>query len=92
MPPRTTDYDRNDQEERQDLAAYEQGMSEKANALTELIVDMRYVRRDVQQIKDGLAKNYVTQEAFEPVKKLVYTTAGLMLTSVVGAIMALILR
>ncbi len=92
MPPRRTNLDRNQNDEQRDLDAYEQPMSEKAGVLTELVVDMRYVRRDVEQIKEGLSKNYVTQEAFEPVKRIVYGLVALVLVGVVTALMAVIIK
>ena len=92
MPPRRDDYERNRDEERTDLEAYEQPFTEKAGVFHEMIVDMRYVRRDVQQIKDSLAKNYVTQDQFDPIKRLVYGTVTVVLTALIGAGMALLLR
>ncbi len=92
MPSRKTDFERNDRDERADLDSYEQPMTEKANTLAELVIGMRYVQRDVKDIKEGLERNYVTQEAFEPIKRIVYGLVALILTAVVVALLALIIQ
>jgi len=57
-----------------------------------LVEDMRReLRTDISKLDDRISKNYVTQEEFEPVKKLVYGVVGLILMSVVGALLALII-
>lgn len=54
--------------------------------------DINYIKKDVAEIKDTLAKNYVSREEFEPVKRIVYGLVGLILVSVMVAILALIIQ
>jgi hypothetical protein len=56
--------------------------------LIELRTEMRGLRDD---FKDAKAQ-YVTQAEFWPVKMLVYGCTALMLTSLIGAIVLLVLR
>lgn len=63
-------------------------MSEDPQVKTEL----RYIRRDLDEIKEKLDKNYVTQDQFTPVKNLVYGMVVLVLTSFMGALITLVLR
>jgi len=49
---------------------------------------MRGFRDDFKDAKS----NYVTQQEFWPVKALVYGCTGLMLTSLVGALLYLVLH
>ena len=53
---------------------------------------LEFIKKDVKQIKDELDGKYVTQNQFEPVKKVVYGLVSLTLISVVGAILALALK
>lgn len=57
-----------------------------------LASDIEYIKRDIGEIKDALAQGYVTQEEFKPVKALVYGVAGIILTAVIGAIVALVVK
>lgn len=47
---------------------------------------------DVEEIKSTLQRDYVTAAEFEPVKRLAYGIVGVMLTSLMLAILALILE
>jgi hypothetical protein len=51
-----------------------------------------YMQRDVAEIKSKLDAEYVTQDQFEPVKKLVYGMVSIILVAVMGAIVALVIR
>lgn len=56
---------------------------------------VEYIERGIDSIKGQLAdmqKRYITKEEFEPVKKIVYGLVSLILVSVIGAIVALILK
>lgn len=44
------------------------------------------------EIKDQLGEHYITIDQFTPVRNLVYGLVGLILTSVVGALVALVVR
>jgi len=52
---------------------------------------MMDIKADVFEIKVKLDSKYVTKEEFDPVKKLVYGVVGLILTTVFGALLALVL-
>jgi len=54
--------------------------------------DLEYIKCSVEEIKGKLDKEYVTQDEFTPVKNIVYGIVGLILTSVVGALITLILK
>ena len=55
-------------------------------------VELRYIRRDLDEIKAKLDGAYVTKAEFQPVKNLVYGLVALILTSFIGALITLILR
>jgi hypothetical protein len=46
---------------------------------------------DIKEISDKLDRNYVTKEAFWPVKTIVYSLVGVMLLALIGAILYTIL-
>lgn len=50
------------------------------------------VQQDVRDIKKTLGSDYVTLTEFEPIKKLVYGLVAVILTAVVTAIVALVLK
>jgi len=52
---------------------------------------MSDIRSDVIEIKVKLDSKYVTKEEFDPIKKLVYGVTGLILTTVIGALLALVI-
>ena len=58
----------------------------------ELKGTVKAIFKDVEEIKAKLDKKYVTQEEFRPVKLLVFGVTGLMLTAVIVALLALVLR
>ena len=60
--------------------------------LAKLENSMEYIKHSVEDIVNKLEKNYVTQDQFEPIKRLVYGVVTLVLVAVVGAVMALIIR
>ena len=60
--------------------------------LAKLESSMEYIKSSVEDIVHKLEKNYVTQDQFEPIKRLVYGMVSIILVAVVGAIMAVILK
>lgn len=54
--------------------------------------DLKYIKDSVKEIKNSLDKNYVTIDQFAPVKSIVYGMVGLILTSIVVAMLTLIIR
>jgi len=58
-------------------------------------VKLAVIARDIDYIKkaiDDIRKNYVTQQEFKPVRLIVYGFAAIVLTAVVGAVIALVLK
>jgi len=51
-----------------------------------------YIQRDIEEIKQKLEGEYVTQDEFDPVKKIVYGMVGVVLLAVIGALVALVMR
>lgn len=54
--------------------------------------DLTYIKANVDDIKDKMENNYVTQEEFKPIRNIVYGMVTLILTGVVGALLALIIK
>lgn len=54
--------------------------------------DITYIKKSVDDLTLKVDHNYVTKDEFKPVKQLVYGFVGLVLVSVIGAIMALVVR
>lgn len=49
-----------------------------------------HLSEDIKEIKGTMQGNYVTVEAFAPVRALVYGVAGIMLIAVTVALVALV--
>lgn len=60
--------------------------------LATLKTDLEYIKRDISEIKLTLKTDYVTREEFSPIKSIVYGLVGIVLTSVIGALVALVIR
>lgn len=57
-----------------------------------ILTKVGYLEVGFQEIKVLLEKDYVTQDEFEPIRRVVYGMVGLVLLSVLGAIVALVIR
>jgi hypothetical protein len=53
--------------------------------------DIKYIQKDVADIKRRMEADYVTREEFDPIKKIVYGIIGLLLTGLVAALMRFLL-
>lgn len=62
------------------------------NDETSMQVDLRYIRRDIDEIKKKLDGEYVTKSEFVPVQRLVYGITGLVMTLVITALVMLVLK
>ena len=51
-----------------------------------------YIQRDVAEIKSKLEADYVSREEFDPIKKIVYGMVSVILLSVIGALVAIVVR
>jgi len=54
--------------------------------------DISYIKEEVTEIKAKMEKDYVTRHEFEPIQKIVYGLVALILVSVIGAVIAMVLR
>lgn len=54
--------------------------------------DLGYIKEDIKEIKEIMNSRYVSREEFDPIKKIVYGVVGLLLTSIVVALVALVLK
>lgn len=54
--------------------------------------ELTHIREEVTEIKDSLKTEVVKREEFEPVQRVVYAMVALVLTAVVGAVVALVVR
>lgn len=59
--------------------------------LAVLETNIIYIKEKLDDIDKKVSSGYVTKEEFEPIKKIVYGLVSLILTAVVGAIVALVL-
>jgi len=48
------------------------------------------IQAEVELIRTQLTNHYVSKSEFAPVKAIVYTMVGLVMTTVVGAVVALV--
>lgn len=46
----------------------------------------------VDQLRKDIATNYVTKDAFDPVRNIVYGLVGVVMLGVIGALVALVLH
>jgi hypothetical protein len=67
-------------------------MSTKKLSLDVIYNDIAYIKDDVREIKEKMNADYITREEFEPIKKLVYGTIGLVLTAVAIAVINLVIN
>jgi site-specific recombinase len=57
-----------------------------------VLASIKYIQRDIAEIKAKLDDKYVTKDEFDPVKRLVYGMAGAILLAVVAALLSLVIR
>lgn len=57
-----------------------------------LMNDVAYIKEDVKEIKTSVQSNYVTKDQFDPVRRLVYGLVTVILSSVVVAVLALVIK
>lgn len=61
------------------------------NSNIEVIANnIEYIQKDIFDIKTKLEKSYVTQDQFEPIKRIVYGLVTVIGVSVVAAVMKII--
>lgn len=67
-------------------------MTEERRQQSGIDVKLEFIIKELDEIKLKLEKNYVSQEEFKPVKSLVYGMVSIILTTVVLALVALIIN
>lgn len=73
-----------------DLSGVRDAVSELRVLLSKFTVELRDdLRLHQRELYDEL-KGYVTEDGFDPVKRIVYGLVGLLLTSMAGALAALL--
>lgn len=60
--------------------------------LAQIKTDLDYIKRDIADIKATIRTDYVTREEFSPIKSIVYGLVGIIMTAVVGALVALVIK
>lgn len=71
------------------LAKIEAGVDNLKTKVDELVSEMREGFRGVQETLD---RHYVRREEYDPVRRLVYGLAGLMLAGIVVALIEVVIR
>lgn len=54
--------------------------------------DITYIREKVDALQEKLENEYVTKDQFDPIKRVVYGTVAMVLTSVGVAVLALVVK
>lgn len=70
-------------------------MAKKILNQTEIAVieeNIKYIREDVNEIKHKLEVSYVTRDEFEPYKRIIQGLVALTITTVFGALLALVIN
>lgn len=57
-----------------------------------LTKDIAYIKEGMEVINKRLESSYVTQDQFTPVRNIVYGLVALIMTSFIGAVIALVIR
>jgi len=52
--------------------------------------DLEYIKKRLDHIDNKLEGQYITRVEFEPIQRLVYGMVGLILVSVIGALVSLV--
>lgn len=52
--------------------------------------DLEYIARSVNKIEKKLEDDYVTKTEFDPIQRLVYGMVGLVMVTVLGALLAMV--
>ncbi len=75
------------------MATKEQSTSDSVNTkLAVISTDIGYIKNEVVGIKSQMIGSFVTKDEFAPVKNLVYGMTALMLSALVLAIIALVVK
>lgn len=53
--------------------------------------DIGYIKENVKELRNELEGKYVTQDQFEPIKRIVYGLVGAVLLAVISALMVVVI-
>ncbi len=91
MTPLDAAKERHDRHERE-LERLRNGAQDVKMTLTRLEANMVAIQASVGDILTALQRGYVTVAEFDPVKRIVYGLVGAVLLSVIGGILALVIK
>jgi len=57
-----------------------------------MVNDIGYIKEAIDRIENLITEKYVLKSEFDPIKKIVYGTTGLILTTVILALLALVVK
>lgn len=82
--------------ENDDVSRLAKGLAKELKEYTDLRYSLienklNMVVDDIKDVQTTLRSSYVTEDQFSPVKTVVYGLVGIILTSVIGAILTIIL-
>lgn len=66
-------------------------MTKEDTRLAVILTNLEYIKADIAEIKSRLEKDYVTRSEFTPIKNLAYGSVGIIGTTVLAAILKLII-
>lgn len=55
-------------------------------------VELRYIRKDISEIKEKLNNEFVSHDEFWPVKMIAYGASGIILTGAFVALIGLVVK
>jgi hypothetical protein len=62
----------------------------QAIRIAEIGRDLVYIKDKLDNIEHQVGSSYVTKDEFEPIKRVVYGLVALVMTAVVGALVAVV--
>jgi ABC-type phosphate transport system permease subunit len=57
-----------------------------------MVNDIGYIKQAIDRVEGLIVEKYVLKSEFDPIKKIVYGTTGLILTTVIIALLALVVK
>ena len=63
-----------------------------ATSVALIVNDIGYIKHSMEEIKDALKNEYVTKSEFSPVKLIAFGFVGIIITAVLGSLIALVVR
>jgi hypothetical protein len=57
-----------------------------------MVNDIGYIKEAIDRVENMITDKYVLKSEFDPIKRIVYGTTGLILTTVIIALLALVVK